>query len=458
MIEYTAGKTKSAAPPWRSLAALGFLLAIAGGACVVSGDATGEVVYVTATPESGGGGGSETEQAGPPSSGTAESGPVEPSPTFTVAHLNTPPGAGGTTRYVTDPVTRDYAPQKRAPSGSDIFAGNRWERPYTAEAMEYLSDVDLERVELRIVEPWIYLTFFFIAPRAAGVGQTVYGGEFDLDRDGRGDVLVWGISPSGADWTVQGVEAWEDGNNDVGGAHPQAGDPPASNADGYERKLFADGQGADPDLAWIRQTEGGAKVQLAFKYSALGNASAFLWNGLADAGIRRSDWFDYNDHFTAAEAGSPFPAQADLYPLKGIWGLDNTCRDAYGFTPSGTEPGLCMYNGTISGRLWLDGTCDNLAGWHNGVIDDGEPGSDAGQITLGQGACPSSGYRSTAPGADGRFSFTEVPAGTYCVSHEYAGWIEYTTPHPVTVELAAGESEVVNIGIYVELGCPPGGF
>ncbi|MBN2086475.1 MAG: hypothetical protein JW748_14745 [Anaerolineales bacterium] len=422
-------------------------------ACILPGDATGQVIVVTATPDSGGAGGLETAQGAPTPSQTPPADAPTFTPTFTVAHLITPPGTTGTTRYITDPETRDYAPQKKSPSGSDNFAGNRFERPYTAETMEYLADVDLKRVELKIAAPWVYITFEFSSARAEGVGKTVYGAEFDTDKDGRGDFLVWGISPSGADWTTLGVEVWQDGNNDVGGVNPQLSNPMDPNADGYDQKLFADGQGADPDLAWIRQVEGGKKVQLALKYSALGNAPQFLWNGLADAGIRRSDWFDYNDHFTAAEAGSPFPTQADLYPVKALSGVDNTCRDAFGFTPTGSEPGLCMYYGTISGTLFRDGTCDNLAAWNNGVLDPGEPGSDAGQIRLGQGACPSSGYKSASPGADGKFLFADIPIGTYCVSHEYAGWIEYTTAHPVTVNLAAGESEVVHIGIAVEMFC-----
>jgi len=399
-------------------------------------------------------GGGEPSNTTP--SASAEMPPADaPTPTFTVALLATPPGASGTTRYITDPESRDYAPQKKAPSGSDIFASNRYERPFTAQTMEYLPDVDLKRVEMKIAAPWVYVTFDFAGTRAEGIGQTVYGAEFDTDKDGRGEFLVWGVSPAGADWTTDGVEVWGDSNSDVGGLNPQTSDPPNPSANGYEQKVFAGGQGADSDLAWIRQIEGGAKVQLAFKYSAIGNAAQFLWNGLADIGVRRSDWFDYNDHFTSAEAGSPLPAQADLYPLKALYGIDNTCRDAYGFTPTGTEPGLCIYYGTISGTLWLDGTCDNLAGWHNGIIDSGEPGSNAGQIVLGQGACPSTGYKSATPGADGQFAFAGIPTGPYCVSHEYPGWIEYTTPHQVTVNLAAGETEVVNIGIYVELGCPP---
>lgn len=436
------------------LAAFGIL----GPACILSGDATGQVIVVTATPDSGHAGGQATAQGVSTPSQTPPFEAPTLTPTFSIAHLITPPGTAGTTRYLTDPETRDYAPQKKSPSGSDNFAGNRFERPYTAETMEYLADVDLKRVELKIAAPWVYVTFEFSSARAEGVGKTVYGAEFDTDKDGRGDFLVWGVSPSGADWTTLGVEVWQDGNHDVGGDHPLLSDPPKPDSNGYDQKLFADGQGADPDLAWVRQVEGGSKVQLAFKYSVLGNAPQFLWNGLADAGIRRSDWFDYNDHFTAAEAGSPFPTQADLYPVKALSGVDNTCRDAFGFTPTGTEPGLCMYYGTITGTLFLDGTCENLAAWHNGILDPGEPGSNAGQVLLGSGACPSTGYRSATPGADGQFGFADVPIGAYCVSHVYAGWIDYTTPHQVTVNLNAGETEVVNIGIYVELGCPPGGF
>jgi hypothetical protein len=82
-------------------------------------------------------------------------------------------------------------------------------------------------------------------------------------------------------------------------------------------------------------------VQLAFKYSAIGNTPKFLWNGVADGGVRRPDWFDYNDHFTLAEAGSPFPTQSDFYPLNALWGVDNTCRDAYGYAPQEAGQGSC---------------------------------------------------------------------------------------------------------------------
>jgi hypothetical protein len=366
----------------------------------------------------------------------------QPTASLTVAHESTPPGAAGTTRYITDPVTRDYAPQKRSPSGSDVYQGNRWERPYTAETMEYLPDVDLTRVELRISPPWVYVTFFLSGARAEGVGRTMYGAEFDTNRDGRGEYLIWGASPPGAEWTAEGVEAWQDSNGDVGGPNPQAADAPWTGGDGYDRSLFAGGQGADPDLAWIRQLEGGTKIQLAFKYSAIGNAPQFLWNGLADLGIRNPAWFDYNDHFTQGEAGSPLTVQPDYYPLKALFGIDNTCRDAYGFAPTGMEPGLCQYPGTIGGVVAWD--ID-----HNGVLDPTEISTAAisgDTITLGQGACPADGYRTAVTDAQGRYSFPDLPYGTYCVG------AVHTTPWPidvpsVTVSLAPGQNKTVNFAL-----------
>jgi hypothetical protein len=373
-----------------------------------------------------------------------------PSATFTetasatAAHLATPPGTSGTTRYITDPSTKDYAPQKRAPAGADVYAGNRYERPFTAEAMDYLPDVDLLRVELRVDPPWVYLTFQFAAPRADGIGKTMYGAEFDTNRDGRGEYLVWGASPAGANWSTDGVEVWQDSNSDVGGAHPQLTDAPWTGGNGYDRKLFSGGQGADPDLAWIRQLDGGAKVQLAFKYSAIGTAPQFLWNGLADSGVRRPDWFDYNDHFTQSEAGSPLPIQSDFYPLKALFGLDNTCRDAYGFTPTGAEMNLCMYYGSISGQLCWD--ID-----HNGSCSATELATApiAGDaISLGQGGCPSSGYRAAVTDSAGRFLFADLPNGAYCLgfTHVPAPAV-LINPNPLNVTLLPGEAKVVNLSI-----------
>jgi hypothetical protein len=414
-------------------------LAILGPACILGEQPTAQVIVVTATRQAG-----ETTAQGPAQGAETPSETMPAplptiTPTYTIVHMVTPPGATGTTRYITDFKTKDYAPQKKA-IGGDEYSNNRWERPFTAETMDYLSDVDLIRVELRVASPWIYVTFEFVDPRGEGIGQTMYGAEFDVNKDGRGDYLIWGASPADGNWTTNGVAVWKDTNFDVGGPTPQASNAPWDTGDGYDKNLVASGVGDDPDLAWIRQIESGKKVQLAFKYSVLNNAGQFLWNGLADLGIRNPAWFDYNDHFTQEQAGSPYPIQTKFYPLKQIWGLDNTCRDAYGFTPTGTEAGLCMYYGSISGTVFRDYNED-------GVFGAGESAVSLGTVNLGQGACPASGFKNTAGGA---YAFNDLLIGNYCVSHSFAfpdPTYHRTTPGAVTVHLAPGDAKVVNFGI-----------
>jgi hypothetical protein len=50
--------------------------------------------------------------------------------------------------------------------------------------------------------------------------------------------------------------------------------------------------------------------------------------------------FDYNDHMTHAQAGDPSQGYG-VYPIKALAEIDNTCRLAIGFVPTGNEPGLC---------------------------------------------------------------------------------------------------------------------
>jgi hypothetical protein len=416
-------------------------------ACIMSGVTAGGVTVVVVTAEKtveDGGGMATTAE--PPT----ETPQTPPTPTFTIVHLTTPPGASGTTRYVTDIETKPYAPQKKAIGGDD-YNNNRYERPFTAETMDYLSDVDLTRVEMKISAPWVYITFEFVEPRAAGIGQTMYGAEFDTNKDGRGDYLIWGASPPDGNWTANGVEAWKDSDYDVGWTTPQVTNAPYLNGNGYETPLVASGAGADPDLAWIRQIESGAKVQLTFKYSAIANAAQFLWNGLADFGVRKPGWFDYNDRLTQEEAGSPYPASTKYYPLKSLFGIDNTCRDAYGFTPAGTEAGLCLYTGDISGTVFRDMWAANPpTTYENGIRDANEPGINMGTVILGQGACPSTGYKTAAFGGPGEYSFPGLPIGTYCVNFTVMfadPTYHLTTPSHVTVTLTPGEHEIVNFGV-----------
>jgi hypothetical protein len=196
--------------------------------------------------------------------------------------------------------------------------------------------------------------------------QATYGVEIDLDLDGRGDWLITGLVPPSSDWTTDGVRAYQDSNNDVGGATPLLSEAPDPNRDGYDDLVFDLGYGADPDAAWIRRDPSNSeRVQLAFKHSLIGSDSEFLWGGWADEGVQEAAWFDYHDHFTFEEAGSPL-SNSSQYPLLALSLVDNTCRWGFGFQPTGTEPGVCHiaatptpeppncdWNGTWT--IWIDG-------------------------------------------------------------------------------------------------------
>ena len=61
---------------------------------------------------------------------------------------------------------------------------------------------------------------------------------------------------------------------------------------------------------------------------------------IADAGLKNIADLDYVDRFTESEAGSP-QREDKYYPLKALYAVDNTCRQAYGFTGTGQEPQRC---------------------------------------------------------------------------------------------------------------------
>ncbi|MBW8012344.1 MAG: hypothetical protein FVQ83_14110 [Chloroflexi bacterium] len=52
----------------------------------------------------------------------------------------------------------------------------------------------------------------------------------------------------------------------------------------------------------------------------------------------------------------------------------------------------------------------------NGILESGEPGIQGVTLHLGSGACPSTGLETAITDANGLYSFSPQPAGTYCVS------------------------------------------
>ena len=267
---------------------------------------------------------------------------AEPTATREIVHTLIPGEPGWVSQWWLDTSSANTAGQKRA-NGGDFLSQNLLERPFTAQEMQYHPDVDLIRVDLGH-NP----TFYYIQLHLSGVNpetnmlSSFYGVEFDTNRDGRGDVLLWVKGDGNTEWNINDIWVFQDGNDDVGAARPVRGDAPTTGDNGFDQVLFSPDELNDPDAAWKRVNPSEPDViQLAIKKSLLSNASTFMWAGWADDGVKDPGKFDYNDVFTLAEAGSPLSGQAD-YPLKALSLVDNTCRLAFGFEPTGKEVGGCV--------------------------------------------------------------------------------------------------------------------
>lgn len=374
---------------------------------------------------------------------------VTATPQPTIEHMVRPGEPGSSHSWVIDTSTKSQASARE--SGADLFHTNLLERPFTSQVMDYQAYIDLIRVNLNISAPWVYVTFI-VEGSPPTDSTAIYALEVDLDSDGRGDWLVYGQVPAGTEWTTDGAKAYQDLNGDVGGSVPINADPPNSSWDGYETLVFDAGIGTDPDAVWIRRDPGNPNnIQLAFKYSLIGNDAAFAFGGWADDGLKNPAAFDYNDFMTFEEAGSAFSSNS-RYPIKELASVDSTCRWTYGYTPTTAFPGLCPIPttptpsptpalGRITGGVWND-----LNG--NEIINPGEPGLAGVTVRLGSGSCGSTGLGNRTTASNGSFSFTDLPQGTYCVTvvnpnSSCGGWLATTTTQR-TVVLGPGEYKMIS--------------
>lgn len=253
-----------------------------------------------------------------------------------VVHAMTPANPRGG-KLIYDVDSAGTAPEKRAPYG-DSYDINRLERPFTQD-MSYISGLDISTFTVSKDNDWWYVEIELVGINPGNMPEINYGVEMDLDRDGFGDYLIWAHPPYTDQWDTAPVQIYQDQSHNTGGVSAGKSDAPFP-TDGYETLIF-DGVagGEDPDLAWIRLEAGTpAIVQFAFKRSWSGNV--FMLGVIADAGWRDPQKLDYVDRFPIEEAGSPVKENKN-YPLKSLFLVDNTCREAFGFEPSSYEPQLC---------------------------------------------------------------------------------------------------------------------
>ncbi len=287
-----------------------------------------------------------TEEAPPPTDAEVATEPTAttPPPEPTAVEHKTIPGElpelqSGVVGDQDSSVTAD---QKRAPGG-DRFTFTRFERPFNAETMdEYYPVIDIQDGLFFEDDTWLYAVIHVRGDEASRELTGKYGFELDLDVDGGGDWLVLASDPVSSEWSTDGVGLWFDTNDDVGGEVPTTTDSTQAIGDGFETQVFGAGTGDDPDMGWARISPNDPNtVQIAVKQDILSGDKTYLvglWAGNEDLDPAL---FDINDHFTHEQAGAAVTELDIYYPIKEVSALDNTCRMAVGFQPSGSEPGLC---------------------------------------------------------------------------------------------------------------------
>jgi hypothetical protein len=278
----------------------------------------------------------EPPTAEPP---TAEPPTAEP-PTAvpTIEHKSIPPEQVPNGQLVYDVVSKDTAPEKRAPYG-DAYQINRLERPFLQD-MTYVPDLDIASYNFLQDANWTYVSVQLVGTDPNNKLGINYGVEIDSNADGFGEYLILAKPPYSPKWATTDVQVYQDKNHDTSGLSAEKSDAPFT-GDGYETLIF-DGSSPkndDPDLAWVRiNASADATIQFAFKRSFPNKW--FMLGVFADAGLKDQTKLDYVDRFSEADAGSPVRGNKN-YPLKSLNSVDNACREALGFTPTGYEPQLC---------------------------------------------------------------------------------------------------------------------
>ena len=273
---------------------------------------------------------------------TQESSPADQS--ISIQHQTIPVGLPDKQSGIAADFDASTVLENGSTIGGDRFTYGRFERPFNANTMDvYFSQLDIVETRVFQDDTWIFGSITVKELNNNSSSTEKYALELDTDLDGKGDWLIISIKPTSTDWTVTGVQIYEDTNNDVGLEMPTLTDENAVNGDGFETLSFDQGQGEDADSAWVRISPDNANVvEFSVKQSALGNPKKYLINMWAGTSLLDPAIFDHNDQFTHDQAGAADKGLEFFYPVKEVSELDNSCRMAVGFQPNGSEPGICQ--------------------------------------------------------------------------------------------------------------------
>lgn len=270
-----------------------------------------------------------------PAAPAATAQPAAPEPTK-IPHTIIPGNPGAPKQEMNDIDTSKTASDRTA--AGDSFRLGIFERPFSKAGMNYQQETDLLSMELTEDENFFYFSIRLAGAASDGTLSASYGIEIDTDLDSRGDFLLWVKGMNYTEWTIDDVMLFQDSNDDVGGVSPSIAD--SKSGSGYDQVLFSKDLLTDPDVAWQRVSPNNRNIiQLAVKKSVV-NSSKFMWKGWADGGLADPTKFDYNDTMSEKNAGSP-KKNTEFYPINFLFLMDSTCWTAYGFNPTGFEPGGC---------------------------------------------------------------------------------------------------------------------
>ena len=210
----------------------------------------------------------------------------------------------------------------------DQWDRNYFERPLNEALTELYPQLDIIEAEFGQDENWYYTRILVFSELVENlVLDGVYAIEIDLDLDARGDILITTNAPGtypADEWTSEGVQVWQDANDDVGGPQAMLVDP-RYDGDGYETLLVDSAVGDDPDLAYVKTySETPGLLEFGFKADLLGDVESFEW------------WvWAMGVDLTAAKYDP-----VDFFPQDSLFALDNTCGWIFGSYPRDL-PNIC---------------------------------------------------------------------------------------------------------------------